>query len=45
METIRSGQIFALYLFDVAEAIDLQAATDLVAGSPTALPSNTSGGC
>lgn len=33
VETIRSGQIFALYLFDVAEAINLQAATDLVAGS------------
>lgn len=33
METIRSGQVFALYLFGVAEGIDLQAAADLVAGS------------
>jgi hypothetical protein len=36
METIRSGQIFALYLFDVAEAIDLTAATKLVGGSTRA---------
>jgi len=36
MELIRSGQIFALYLFDVAEAIDLGAATTLVGGSTKA---------
>jgi hypothetical protein len=36
METIRSGQIFALYLFDVAEAIDLAAAAKLVGGTTRA---------
>ena len=36
METIRSGQIFALYLFDVAEATDLTAAARLVAGTARA---------
>lgn len=36
METIRSGHIFALYLFDVAEAIDLTAAAGLVGGSTRA---------
>jgi hypothetical protein len=33
MEAIRSGQIFALYLFDVAEEIDLRVAEGLVGGS------------
>jgi hypothetical protein len=36
MEIIRSGQIFALYLFDVAEAIDLSAASALVEGGTRA---------
>jgi hypothetical protein len=36
MEHIRAGQIFALYLFDVAEAIDLAAASTLVGGSTKA---------
>ena len=36
METIREGQIFALYLFDVAEAIQLQTAATLVGGSTRA---------
>jgi hypothetical protein len=36
METIRSGQIFALYLFDVAEAIDLSTASKLVGGGTRA---------
>jgi hypothetical protein len=33
VEIIRDGQIFALYLFDVAEAIDLRSAAAQVAGS------------
>src|SRR5436189_280236 len=36
METIRSAQIFAMYLFDVAEAIDLSAASRLVGGGTRA---------
>jgi len=36
MERIRAGQIFALYLFDVAEAIDLAGATRQVGGSTRA---------
>lgn len=36
METIRTGQIVALYLFDVAEAIDLTAAAALVGGTTRA---------
>jgi hypothetical protein len=36
MEIIKSGQIFALYLFDIAEAADLQAAANLVGGSTRA---------
>jgi hypothetical protein len=36
MESIRSGQIFALYLFDVAEAIDLSTASVLVGGGTRA---------
>jgi hypothetical protein len=36
VERIRAGQIFALYLFDVAEAIDLAAAASLVGGSTRA---------
>jgi hypothetical protein len=36
VERIRAGQIFALYLFDVAEAIDLAAASSLVGGSTRA---------
>ena len=36
METIRAGQIVALYLFDVAEAIDLTAAAGVVGGSTRA---------
>jgi hypothetical protein len=36
METIREGQIFALYLFDVAEAIQLPTAATLVGGSTRA---------
>jgi hypothetical protein len=36
MEVIRSGQIFALYLFDVAEATDLTIAAGLVGGSTRA---------
>lgn len=34
METIRTGQIVALFLFDVAESTDLQAAAGMV-GSVT----------
>ncbi len=36
METIRTGQIFALYLFDVAEAIDMTLAETLVGGTTRA---------
>jgi hypothetical protein len=36
METIRAGQIVALYLFDVAEATDLAAAAALVGGTTRA---------
>jgi hypothetical protein len=36
METIRTGQIVALYLFDVAEATDLAAAAALVSASTRA---------
>lgn len=36
METIRSGQIFALYLFDVAEETDLDIAAGLIGGSTRA---------
>jgi hypothetical protein len=36
METIRTGQIFALYMFDVAEAADLTAAEGLVGGTTRA---------
>ncbi|MCM3878594.1 MAG: hypothetical protein ND807_00660, partial [Vicinamibacterales bacterium] len=36
MEVIRAGQIFALYLFDVAEAADLTAAEGLVGGTTRA---------
>jgi hypothetical protein len=36
METIRAGQIFALYLFDVAEEADLAMAATLVGGSTRA---------
>jgi hypothetical protein len=36
METIRSGQIFALYLFDVAEATNLGTAAGLVSGGTRA---------
>ncbi|MBW8868065.1 MAG: hypothetical protein JF610_12180 [Acidobacteria bacterium] len=36
MAPIRSGQIVAFYLFDVAETIDLQALPALVAGPATA---------
>jgi hypothetical protein len=36
MEMIRSGQVFALYLFDVAETIDPTAASGLVVGGTRA---------
>src|SRR6266508_1355554 len=36
METLRAGQIFALYLFDVAEATDLTVASGLVGGTTRA---------
>jgi len=36
MDAIKAGQIFALYLFDVAEAIDLSAAAARVGGSTRA---------
>src|SRR4051812_10647641 len=36
MEVIRSGQIFALYLFDVAEATNLKTAVGLVGGATRA---------
>lgn len=36
METIRAGQIFAPYLFDAAEAIDLKAAANALEGSTRA---------
>jgi hypothetical protein len=36
MDAIKAGQIFALYLFDIAEAIDLRSAAERVAGSTRA---------
>lgn len=36
MEIIKSGQIYALYLFDIAEATDLQVAAGLVGGTTRA---------
>jgi hypothetical protein len=36
VERIRAGQIFALYLFDVADGIDLVAAASIVSGSTRA---------
>src|SRR5262245_2234486 len=36
METIRTGEIFALYLFDIAEATDLSEAARIVGGSTRA---------
>src|SRR3954453_15855175 len=36
VDVVKQGQIFALYLFDVAEAIDLKLAADRVGGSTRA---------